>query len=267
MPVSRRRRERIPSTDVKFPRLLAGLGLVVLAGAAATACTTHAGTAAQVGSTTIETSTLRGIVDRGFEAVESVPAEQAAQSLDRTELQRRTLTTLVRLELLTVEADRLGVTVSSQEIDSYYQAYGVLQFGSVEAFEERAAAAGFAAEDVKAIVRSGALESAIGDKVAPRLLASDADARAQYDNIVAQVGEIPLSYADAKPYLRRFLVAEARAAEIRPLLAEATEREHVSVNPRFGEWDAQQVAVVDAAGTIATTPEPVSDLDEITLGS
>ncbi|MEX5631300.1 SurA N-terminal domain-containing protein [Parafrankia sp. FMc2] len=247
---------------MKFPRLLAGLGLAVLTGIAGTACTTHAGAAAQVGSSTIETSTVRGIVDRGFEAVESVPAEQAAQSLDRAELQRRTITTLVQLKVLETEAKRLGITLSGQDIDAYYQAYSVLRFGSVEAFETRAAAAGFAREDVDVIVRAGALESAIGDKVAPTTLASPAEARAQYDGIVAQVGDLPLTFEVARPYLQRFLASDQRSARIQPLLEEAATREHISVNPRFGEWDPKQFAVVSAPGTIATTsaPEPALDL-------
>ncbi|MCK9931581.1 SurA N-terminal domain-containing protein [Frankia sp. Mgl5] len=251
---------------MKFPRLLAGLGLVVLTGIAGTACTTHAGAAAQVGSSTIETSTVRGIVDRGFEAVSTVPAQQAAQSLDRAELQRRTLTTLVQLQVLESEADRLGVTLSGQDVDAYYQAYAVLQFGSVEAFETRAAAAGFAKEDVGVIVRTGALESAIGDKIAPNTLASVAEARTQYDSIVAQVGKLPLTFEAARPYLQRFLATDQRAVKLRPLLTEAADREHVSINPRFGSWDDKQFAVVSAPGTIATTAAPESALD-LTLGS
>jgi hypothetical protein len=234
--------------------LLAGLGLVLLAG---TACTTHAGAAAQVGSDTIETSTLRGIVDRGVAAAAALPTRQASQSLDRGELQRRTLSTLVQLSLIQTAARRLGVSVSPQDVDAYYQAYGVLQFGSVAAFKQRAAAAGFAEPDVRTIVLSGALESAIEDKIAPDSVAPEADIRAQYNNIVQQVGKLPLSYDQARPYLARFLAGDQRAAKLRPLLTETARWEHVSINPRFGTWDAKTFAVSAADGSIATSAAPV----------
>lgn len=253
---------------MKLSRLLAGVGLVVVVGAAGTACTSHAGAAAQVGSQTIETSDLRGIVDRGLGASDSALATQgsqssqgAPQSLDQGELQRRTLTTLVQLRLLSAEAKRLGVSVSGQDVASYYQAYGILNFGSVKAFEQRAAAAGFAQRDVGVIVQSGALESAIGDKISPDLVASDADTRAQYDSIVAQVGKIPLSYQQAKPYLSRFIVSEQRSAKLRPILAQAESKDPISINPRFGRWDTKQFAIVAADGTVASSPAPKPTLD------
>lgn len=241
---------------MKSPRLLiAGVGLLMVAGTAA--CTTHAGAAAQVGDATIDTSTVRGMVDRGISASTALPTAQAGQSLDRTELQRRTLTTLVQLDLIEAQADRLGITVSPQDVDAYYQAYGVLQFGSVQAFEQRAAAAGFARQDVRTIVLSGAIESKIEDRIAPGLVASDAQARSQYDSIVSQVGAVPLSYAEAKPYLVRFLVADSRSAKLRPMLISTSHQEKVSVSPRFGVWSDDDLAVVAANGSIATVPVPV----------
>jgi hypothetical protein len=246
---------------VKLLRLLAGVGLALVAAVAAGGCTTHAGAAAQVGSQSVETSTLRGIVDRGVAAVHTVPAEQAAQALDRPELQRRALTILVQRQLLDVEAARLGLSIDAQDVDAYYQAYGILEFGSVQAFQRRAAAAGFAVEDVRTIMFSGALEQAIQDKIAPTVLASDAEVQAQYDNIVAQAGEIPLTLEQARPYLARFLVGEKRAARMRPLLVDASKREGVAVNPRFGTWDAEQFAVVAADGSIATKTVPEPGLD------
>ncbi|TFE33108.1 hypothetical protein E0F15_06360 [Frankia sp. B2] len=247
---------------MKLSRLLAGVGLLMLVG---TGCTTHAGAAAQVGSQTIGTSQLRGIVDRGLKAAQTVPIPQtsqsASQSLNRGELQRRTLTTLVQLELISGEAKRLGISLTGQDIASYYQAYAILQFGSVKAFEQRAAAAGFAQQDVATIVRSGAFESALGDKISPGVLASDADTRAQYDSIVDQIGKIPLSYRQAKPYLARFLVADKRATKARPLLAQAESRDPISINPRFGTWDTKQFAVVAAEGSIASKPAPTPILD------
>nr|MDT0664886.1 hypothetical protein [Micromonospora sp. DSM 115978] len=209
--------------------------------------------------------TLRDVVDRGVAAVESVPAEEAAQQLGRTELQRRALTTLVQYELIAAEAEDLGVTVSQQDVDAYYQAYGILQFGSVEAFQTRAAAVGFAEADVELIVETGALEMAITDELFPELLAPEDVARSQYDSIVDQVGEIPLPYEEAEPYLQRFLADEQRSAALRPVLVEAADREQISINPRFGAWDSDEFAVVAADGSVATTPGPVPSFDVTTL--
>ena len=259
------RRQPIPSEGVRhariLPRAIVGLALAALVATVGTACSSHAGAAAQVGDTTIETSTLRGLVDRGAAAVESVPAEQASQQLQRPELQRRALTTLVQYQLIAAEAESLGVTVSQQDVDAYYQAYGILQFGSVDAFLTRAAAVGFAKEDVRLIIETGALEAAITDKLFPDLLASDEAAQAQYDSVVDQVGEIPLPFEEAKPYLKRFLADEQRSAALRPVLVEAAAREHISINPRFGAWDSKEFAVVAADGSVATTPGPVPSFD------
>ncbi|MCM3924406.1 SurA N-terminal domain-containing protein [Frankia sp. AiPs1] len=250
---------------MKFSRLLAGVGLAVLVGTAGTACTTHAGAAAQVGSQSIETAQLRGIVDRGLAAADGVPAAQTGQTatapLNRLDLQRRTLTTLVQLHLLAGEADRRGVTLSSGAIASYYQAYAVLQFGSVPAFERRAAAAGFAPRDVSLIVRSGALESALSDRVSPHLLATEAETREQYNSIVDQVGRIPLTYAQAKPYLARFIVSQERSVKLRPVLAQAEKKDPISINPRFGTWNTGQFAVIAADGSIASRPAPTPTVD------
>jgi hypothetical protein len=244
--------------------VIAGVGLALFAALVGTACTPHAGAAAQVGSQTIETSALRDIVDRGVVAVKSVPeaqGAQGAQTLDRPELQRRALTTLVQKLLLSAEANRRGVSVTEQDVDAYSQAYAILNFGSVATFEKRAAAAGFAAPDIRVIMWSGALEQAIQDKITPDLVASDADVQAQYDHIVAQVGEIPLTLDQARPYLSRFLVGNKRAEKLRPVMVDASTREGVTVNPRFGTWNSKEFAVVAADGSIATTTAPTPTLD------
>ncbi|MCL9758256.1 SurA N-terminal domain-containing protein [Frankia sp. AiPa1] len=250
---------------MKLPRLLAGVGLSVTVVLAASACTTHAGAAAQVGSHAIETSQLRGIVERGLAAAETVPGTQSGQSaastLDPPELQRRTLTSLVQLRLMSDEAKRRGITLSDGDIAAYYQAYAVLQFGSVRAFEQRAAAAGFAQQDVAVIVRSGALQSALSDQISPRVLATDAQTRAQYDSIVSQVGRVPLTYAQAKPYLARFIVADERSAALKPVLDQAEKKNPISINPRFGRWDSDQFGIVAEDGTIATSVAPTPTVD------
>ncbi|SBW19271.1 hypothetical protein FDG2_1151 [Candidatus Protofrankia californiensis] len=242
-------------------RVLAGAALVVLT---ASACTTHAGSAAQVGDETIKTSTLRDVVDRGLAASRSAGATgqaddrtaQAVAPIERGELQRRALTTLVQLNLLEREAHSLGVTVTDQDLDAYYQAYGLLQFGSVAAFEQRAAQSGIARQDLRAAARSNVLELAITDRLTPDVIASEKQARDVYDKIVKQVGKIPLSFAQAQPYLVRWLAEEQRNPVLHTKLREVADREPVSINPRFGSWDSAQLAVVAADVSVATTPAP-----------
>ncbi|MCK9923541.1 SurA N-terminal domain-containing protein [Frankia sp. AgPm24] len=250
---------------MKLPRLLAGVGLSMTVVLAASACTTHAGAAAQVGSHAIETSQLRSIVERGLSAAQAVPpspsGQSAASALDQPSLQRRTLTTLVQLQLMSDEAHRRGITVSDADVSAYYQAYAILQFGSVRAFEQRAAAVGFAQRDVAVIVRSGAIQSALSDRISPTLVATDAQTRSQYDSIVSQVGRIPLTYARAKPYLARFIAADVRAAALKPILDQAEKKNPISVNPRFGRWDTAQFGIVAADGTIASSVVPPPTLD------
>ncbi len=242
-------------------RVLAGVALVVLT---ASACTTHAGSAAQVGDEAIRTSTLRDVVDRGMAASRSAAATgvadgstaQAAAPIERTELQRRALTTLVQLDLLEQEARSLGVTVTDQDLDAYYQAYGLLQFGSVTAFEQRAAQSGIARQDLRIAARSNVLELAITDRLTPDAVASEKQARDAYDQVVGQFGKIPLSFAQAQPYLVRWLAEEQRNSVLHTKLREVAAREPVSINPRFGGWDSSQLVVVAADVSVATTPAP-----------
>ncbi|WP_250285631.1 MULTISPECIES: hypothetical protein [unclassified Frankia] len=249
-------------------RILAGVALVVLT---ASACTTHAGSAAQIGDDTIRTSTLRDVVDRGLAVSRSAAAADpgAAQSIapiERTDLQRRALTTLVQLDLLEREARSLGITGTDQDLDAFYQAYSVLGFGSVAAFEQLAALGGIARQDLRVFIRSNALESAIADKLAPVTVtdATRKQARDEYDKIVAKFGgqkkQISLSFDQAQGYLVRSLAESQRNQAVYTKLRETAARESVSINPRFGAWDAAQLAVVAAAVSVATTPAPAPSL-------
>jgi hypothetical protein len=241
--------------------MFVGVGLAALIATVGTACTTHAGAAAQVGGTTIETSTMRDIVDRGFAAFEAVPDDLVTRQIEWVELQPFVLTSLVRHELLAAEAERLGVTVSGQDIDAYYQATAIFRFRGVEEFHTSAAAEGIATEDLPLIVENWALESAVTDKLFPDLVARDDLARTAYEAIVQRDKEIPLSFEEARPYLVRFLVADQRTAAMSPVLAEAADREGIAINPRFGVWDRDNLAVVFADGSVATTPAPEPSFD------
>ncbi|CAO5246335.1 SurA-like protein [Frankia sp. AgKG'84/4] len=250
---------------VKLSRLLAGVGMLVVVLAAGTACTTHAGAAAQVGSYTIETSQLRDIVSRGLATSAAAPASQTSQAapgaLEPPAVQQRTLSSLVQLQLLSDEARRRGITVSDGDVAAYTQAFAVLQYGSLHAFQQQLSAAAVAPADVDVIMRAGALESAISDQVSPKLLATEAETRQAYNQSQRMFGRLPLTYPQAKPYLARLIVATERGDALRPVFAQAEKANPVSVNPRFGRWDSGQFSVVAADGTIASTPGPTPAVD------
>ncbi|MBL7498571.1 hypothetical protein I6A84_29235 [Frankia sp. CNm7] len=252
---------------MKFPRLvIAALALLALA---ATACTSHAGAAAQVADTTIDTATVRGMVDRGMASYEAYAAknpEAVAQQnpVTREDVQLRALNFLVQLKIEEAEARRLGVTLSPQELDAYYQAYAVFETGGVAALEEAAAAVGYAPKDLHdVVVRRFALDEKLADKTSPELVATDADIRSYYDSKLTELGvdSLPLSYEQARPFLSRHLMNDQRLAKLAPELVKAANREGVSVSPRFGVWSADDLVVLAADGSIATTPTPMPELN------
>lgn len=229
----------------------AGAALVALTSAA---CTTHAGSAAQVGDSTISSSTLRGLVDRGSQAVAGNPDQ--AQTLDKATLQRKLLSLLVTDKLLQQQAAKLGVSVSGQDVAAYDQAFGLLNFGSVAKFHQQLAQAGIGASDVDRYLRFGALQEKVEDRISPAPKIADSTLRSQYDQVVQQVGKIPLSFTDAKPWIARFMANSDRSSALANRLVSASKDTSVSINPRFGTWDAGQLGVASADGTIATKVAP-----------
>jgi hypothetical protein len=241
------------------------VGLVALAVAG---CTNHAGAAAQVDDKTIGTDTVRGIVDRGMSAYTAFAAthpDAASQQtpVTRDDLQRRTIGNLVEYQLDLTEARKRGITLSPQEADAYYQSYAIFGSGSVAAFEQAGASAGFAPEDLRTIIRTYALESKIEDAIAPDLVASSADVKSAYTSALTQFGvkSLPLSLTEASPFLARQLMNQQRDAKLRPILAATARTDHVSVNPRFGVWSADDISVLAADGSIATKGTPVPELN------
>jgi hypothetical protein len=245
------------------------LGAVVGAvGLALAGCTSHAGAAAQVDDKTVSTDSVRAIVNRGMDAYSGFAAahpDEVAQRqpVTRDGLQRTALGNLVEYQLDLIEARKLGVTLSPQEADAYFQAYGIFRYGGVAAFEQVGAASGFAPGDLRTVFRAYALESKIEDTIAPDLVASGAATRSVYDKTLAQLGakSLPLTYAQAQPFLARQMQNDQRDAKLRPILTATSKDSHVSVNPRFGVWSADDIQVLAADGSIATKPVPTPELN------
>ncbi|WP_241842048.1 hypothetical protein [Pseudofrankia sp. BMG5.36] len=254
-----------------FRATLLGAALALVA-VAMTACTSHAGAAAQVDDQKIETATVSAIADRGMAAYKAyaaahpdVVAQREAQQGPVTHylVQRRALNTLIRLRLDEAKAHELGITLTSQDFDAYYQALAVTQAGGIPAFEDAVGVLGFAPQDVRAQVHVDALESKIADRIAPDLVGSDAQAKSAYDALLAQFGvkSLPLSYAQLRSFLAHDIVmGTARTDKVTPELVKVSRQLGVSVSPRFGTWSVDDLQVLAQSGSIATTPTPVPQL-------
>jgi hypothetical protein len=222
------------------------------------ACTTHAGSAAQVGSDRVSVSVLRGLVSRGLSAGNTKEATTArsGSALQQDEVQRRQLTFLISTELLQRLADRLSVHVTPQDVDAYRQAFAALQYGGEPGLRTAAAAGGIAPDDLPRYMAEGALELAVQDKVAGNVKATDSEITSAYDQVKQQYPNQPLSLAAARPWLAKFLVSQQRTAVVRTRLTAQANSDGVSVNPRFGRWDRAQLTVAAGDGSVATTPAP-----------
>jgi SurA N-terminal domain len=247
---------------------------VVTAGALAlvgvlglSACTTHAGAAAQVGSQKIDTSTLRGMVDRGMSAAAAAPPSTDTTPIGRSDLQTRTLGELVYLDLLRDEASSLGVSASAADLSSYLQNFGILQFGAMPAFYDAAAQSGISRQDLALFAERRVLETKVGEKLVPNAVASTGDARAFYDQQVAKFNGLPLTFGAVQDFLVHVIVADT---EVTPVvltkLRGIAGHQHISINPRFGQWDNSQFNVVTADGSIATKPAPAPSAAGSSLG-
>lgn len=243
-------------------RTAAALGLALTAAFSVSACTTHAGAAAQVGDTRVSTSELRGLVTRGAEAARGAAA---GQQVDGAILQRQQLTLLITDELVDRLARSLGVSVATQDVDGFRAAFAALQYGGEQGLRQAAARGGIAPSDLPAVLRFRALEEAIGDRVAGDLTVPAGEIRQAYEQVRERFGgRVALTVEQATPQLRRLLLRQQRAERVQPLLRDQARTAGVSVNPRFGRWDPEQLAVAEADGSLsspapgppATSPAP-----------
>ena len=148
--------------------LLAGL---LLAGCARSG--SGLGLAARVGDTGITTAALRDRVERGY--TDRVFAQQHT----REDYQRGWLQRLVRAELVRVAARRLGVTVSSADVDARFARF-VETEGTREQFERNAANQGTAPADLRQAVADLVLFDAVADKLVADVTVTETQLRDAY---------------------------------------------------------------------------------------
>jgi hypothetical protein len=242
---------------VKLRRVVTAGALAVVGVLGLSACTTHTGAAAQVGSQKIDRSTLRGMVDRGMAAAAAAPAPVGSTPVQRPDLQSRTLGELVYLDLLRDQASSLGISVSPSDLSTYLQDFGILQFGNMPDFYAAAAQSGISRQDLNLFAERRVLETKIGEKLLPDAQAPVSEAKAFYDQQVAKYNGLPLTFPAVQDFLVHVMVADTQVTPaVLNRLRELSGHRHVSINPRFGTWDAKQFQVASADGSIATKAAP-----------
>jgi hypothetical protein len=198
-------------------------------------CESKAGAAGFVGSQSIATSQLTGLVDRGV-----VAAQDSQGTVGRSAVTQLWLQGLIEVQLAQRVAAEQGVTVSPTDTTVFVNRYAPFNNGIVE-LQHMAAQVGIAAGDLPTFLQAYALENQIADRVAPTLLAPDSDARQAFEQLKGSYpGE---TYDDLAPQIRQLLVLNERRSAVLPLLVKEAQRIGVRVSPRFGSWNVAQLSI------------------------
>jgi len=220
--------------------VLALVGGLVLAGCGGQA---RPGAAAFVGEKRISSDELQGVVTSAL-SNEAFAQEVADR---RQAFQASVLSRLVRRELLAEAARRLDVSVSQADIDvtrALIEAQSDPATGGINAAAGRA---GIPASELDATLRDLTLEAKVGEK----LLGEQAEVPTeQVRQAFEQTGLANEGYTfeTAQAQLRRELLRQQSSQAVGQYLSELASKVKVTVNPRFGRFSAQQVAVAPPAG-------------------
>lgn len=170
---------------------------VLLAGCGAE---TTAGVAARVGGTTIETSSFAARVARAYSN------EQFAQQQPREEYQRRLLNDLVVSELVEVAAERNGVAVTDEQIDERLDEV-IASYGGQQAFEELLPTRGFHPSDVRGVLRTELLQTALLDKLVEDVPVTEARLQQEYRTQLPQLDVAQIAHILVRDPVRARTVA------------------------------------------------------------
>jgi hypothetical protein len=193
------------------------LALVALATTLLLTGCSQVGSAATLGGTKISQATVQGSIDAILSSRKDVDTSQ--MQLDTGEALNRGQ---LRFHLLTALLREVGkeikISVSKAEIDTRRQSI-IDQVGGVEALPNALVGAGIAPKDFDQYIEA----ISISDKISKALTAAG------------------VTEADMGAQIQKLVVAKAKELG-------------VTVNPRYGKWDATVADVVasDAAGTAVT---------------
>jgi hypothetical protein len=227
-------------------RGVAGLAVAAALGTVAlTGCETKTGVAAFVGTSTVQTSQLGGLVDRGEQA-----AQAANANVSRQDIQQFWLDTLIELQLAQQVARAKGIALGPNDTSVFLAHYAPFN-GGPQALQQSAAQIGIAPTDLPTLFQAWTLENALADKLSPTVLAPDSAARQAYQQLQSfYPGQ---TYESLAPDLRRLLVFNQRRTAVLPQLQAEARAIGVRVNPRFGTWNSDRLGV-DAPPTDLARP-------------
>jgi parvulin-like peptidyl-prolyl isomerase len=147
--------------------------------------TVRTGAAATVGDDRITTTALDELVTRGLAS----PIAQQSIGDNTAELQRSSLARLIERVLLTVAADKEGVTLDGAAIDREIDNYRA-QAGGEQQLEEAAAKVGIARSDLRQVIADFALRDAIADKLTASIQIPASALQEAYQANIAQFDQV-----------------------------------------------------------------------------
>lgn len=193
---------------------------VLAAGLLLTGCgETTAGVAARVGGQKIESSSFAGRVSRAYSD------ETFAQQQPKADYQRRLLNDLILSRLVELAAKRNGVTVTDAQLDARENEV-IASYGGRESFERLLPTRGFHPEDVRDVLRTELLQTALIDKLVADVTVTEAQLRAEYRKQLPQLDVAQISHIlvrDAKKAARVAKLAKAPGADFAALAKQHSE--------------------------------------------
>ena len=204
------------------PRALASVPLLLALALTGCGATESAGAAAVIDARRIPVPQLQSSTQQLLEAARTSGAPTGAD-LDPATAQRGVLTQLIRADLLQETATRSGVSISDGEVDTLLREIEQ-QAGSREALEQQLIEAAVPPQRLRETVRTIALQNAMVERLAPQATSPEEGVEA-----------------------------------LRQRLTETAQSLGVEVNPRYGTWDPEQLAVAGSpSGGLATPLTPAS---------
>jgi foldase protein PrsA len=197
------------------PVAIALVALLVLAGVAATGCTTTPSAAAIALVNGVEIP--KSAVDTQIAQMKKAsPASFEGTTGAQVEAQYRAqvLSGLIQLQLVKEAAKTLGITVAAKQIDDYV-AQLQAQYGGAAALDTAMKAAGFDMTSLRDQISNNLLADAVSSKITTgQINVTDAQIKAYYDQKKAQFSN------PAEVHAEHILVATADKAKAQTLLAQ-----------------------------------------------
>lgn len=103
-------------------------------------------------------------------------------------------------------------------------------------------------------------DAPVGRVVGPVRTVTDDAAKIEGFEIFKVIERTTVSFADARPQLRRLLLAQQIGERLATYMRALAVEEDVRVNPRFGRWDGQRLAVLPGESGGLSSPAPIPGL-------